>query len=95
MKDDKNKTSADDFGEIADDVWGFAFNRSGDSKLLQAMAILTECSERSKVSTEERSRQANRFSTTKRNLNRALVWLTPIAVVLTGLSIYVLLHSSR
>jgi hypothetical protein len=95
MEDDKSKTSADDFDEIADDAWDFAFNRSGDSKLLQAMAILTESSQRLKVSTEESSRQANRLSTTIRNLTRALVWLTAIAVVLTGLSIYVLLHSAR
>jgi hypothetical protein len=91
MENDKSKTSADDFDEIADDAWDFAFNRSGDSKLLQALAILTESSERLKLSTEESSIQANQLSSAIRKLTRWLVGLTAAAVILAAISLYVLL----
>lgn len=100
MGKDKSKPSADDFDEIADDAWDFAFKRSEDSKPLQALAILTESSERLKraveenleaveklrASTEESSRQANRLSTVIKNLTWALVGLT---LVLVGLALFV------
>ena len=95
MENDKSKTSADDFNELADDAWDFAFSRSGDSKLLQALAILTESSERLKLSTEESSKQANFLSSSIRKLNRWLVGLTIAAVGLAALSLYVLLNSAK
>jgi hypothetical protein len=41
MEDDKNRTPADDFDKRVYNARDFAFNRSGDAKLLQAEAILT------------------------------------------------------
>ena len=96
MENDKNKPSADDFDEIADEAWDFAFKRSGDSKVLQALAILAESSERLKVSTEENreaidklrtsteesSRQSNRLSSVVKNLTWVLVGLTVVLVLL-------------
>jgi hypothetical protein len=109
MENDKSKASADDFDELADDAWDFAFNHSDNSKPLQAWAILTESSERLKrateenreaidklrVSTEESSRQANRLSARIKNLTGWLVGLTTVAVVLTALSLYVLFISAK
>lgn len=95
MENDKSKPSADDFDERADDAWDFAFNRSGDSKLLQALAILTESSERLKLSTEESSKQANLLSSSIRKLTGWLVGLTAAAVILAGLSLYVLFSSPK
>lgn len=94
-ENDKSKTSADDFDTIADDACDFAFNRSGDSKLLQALAILTESSERLKQSTEESSKQANLLSSAIKKLNVWLVGLTATAVILAGLSLYVLFTSAK
>lgn len=96
MKDDKSTASADDFDELADEAWEFAFKRSGDSKVLQAFAILTEGGERLKrateenreaidklrTSTEESSRQANRLSRVIKNLTWGLVGLTVVLLLL-------------
>jgi hypothetical protein len=95
MKNDKGKSPDEDFDKIINGVWDFAREHGGKSWDLFTMAVLIKSIERLKVSTEESSRQANRLSKTIRNLTRALVWLTAIAVVLTGFSIYVLLHSAK
>jgi hypothetical protein len=95
MENDKSNTSADDFEELADEAWGFAFHRSGDSKVLQAFAILTESSERLKRSTEESSKQANLLSSAIKKLTGWLVGLTIAAVVLAAVSLFVLWTSAR
>ena len=96
MEDDKSTPSADDFDELAGKAWDFAFKRSGDSKVLQSFAILTEGGERLKrateenreaidklrTSTEESTRQANRLSRLIKNLNWGLVGLTVVLVLL-------------
>ena len=95
MEDDKSKASADDFDELADDAWDFAFKRSGDSRPLQAFAILTESSERLKRSTEESSKQANLLSSAIKKLTGWLVGLTIAAVALAAVSLYVLWTSAK
>jgi hypothetical protein len=93
MEDDKSTASADDFDELADKAWDFAFHHSGDSKLLQALAILTESSERLKLSTEESSKQANLLSSSIKKLTGWLVGLTVATVVLAAASLFVLWKS--
>jgi len=95
MEGDKIKVSADDFDKRLQDARDFAYNRSGDAKLLQAQALLIESIERLKVSTEESSREANRLSSTIKNLTVWLVRLTVAAVVLAGLSLYIMLTSAK
>jgi hypothetical protein len=95
MKDDKSTASADDFDELADEAWEFAFKRSGDSKPLQALAILTESTERLKLSTEESSKQANLLSSAIKKLTAWLVGLTFAAVALAAVSLFMLWKSIK
>ena len=95
MEDDKSTASADDFDDLAGEAWDFAFKRGGDSRPLQAFAILTESSERLKRSTEESSKQANLLSSAIKKLTGWLVGLTIAAVALAAVSLYVLWTSAK